>query len=553
MPETYSDARLPLRWGVPYRERLAVLLGVLAACHTPAPTRVTPPRQAKLVVMIVIDQLPSWAFERDRALYTGGLGRLLREGAYVRRARLPYASTFTAPGHATIATGAPPSVHGVVGNQWWRRIEQRERPAEYDATAPVLPVVDLETPLSADANASAHALRVSGVADALRTATQGRGHTVAIALKARSACLISGQHPELAVWYDAGAGGMTTSTAYADAAPAWLRALAKALPPNRFIGQIWKPLDGALLAAHTGIPDDSPGEGALHGMGTAFPHTVHDLEELIHTPFGDVIVMDAVKAALDAVPLGSDEIPDLLAISFSAHDYAGHNWGPDSWEVLDLTIRLDAALGDLFTTLDRRLGPDGWAVVLTSDHGATPLVERSPVAGARRFAPLDLATTGGTQVAKVSSNQVYMTSAWAQLPIAEQKAGMDAAAAAIRTTYPEIDVFVTADRTHCAEDGLVGDVCRSVMPGESGELYLAPHRGFVITEYKTGTQHDAPNADNQEVPILVRAPGLTAQTVERGSLLQVAPTVAALLGIAPPASATASPLFGIAARSPARP
>ncbi len=532
---------------------LAAMLAVVAACHTPAPARVAAVRQPKLVVLIVIDQLPSWAFERDRALYTGGLGRLLREGAYVRRARLPYANTFTAPGHATIATGATPSIHGVIGNQWWRRIEQRERSAEYDPASPVLPVVVLETPLSPDATASARAMRVPGVADAVRAATQDRGHTIAIALKSRSACLVAGQHPELAVWFDAGAGGMTTSTSYASIPPDWLLELAKTRPPNRFVGQTWVPLDAAKLAAHTGIPDDGAGEGALHGMGTVFPHTVHDLEELLHTPFGDEVVMDATKAALEAVPLGADDVPDLLAISFSAHDYAGHNFGPDSWEVLDLTLRLDAALGELFTSLDRRLGADGWAVVVTSDHGVTPLVERSVVAGARRFSPSEIATTGGSQVAKVSSNQVYMTSAWAQLPAAQQSAGLEAAAAAIRKTYPEIDVLVTSDRSLCAAPGLGGDVCRSIVPGESGELYLAPHRGYVISDYKTGTHHDAPNADNQEVPILVRAPGLAPQTVERGSLLQVAPTLAALLGVPPPASATESPLFGIAARSPARP
>lgn len=533
--------------------RLAFSLALFAACHgSPRSPRVPPP-VPKLVVMIVIDQLPSWAFERDRALFHGGLGRLLREGAYVKRATLPYASTFTAPGHATIATGTTPSVHGVVGNQWWRRAEARERPAEFDPAAAVLPVGPLEAPLPADDVASARVLRVAGVADALRTATHGRGHAIAVALKPRSACLVSGQHPELAIWFDSGAGGMTTSTAYATAAPAWLVEHARTHPANHFIGQTWSPLDPDVLAKHTGIVDDAPGEGSLHGMGTAFPHVVHDPEELLHTPFGDQLVMGAALAALDPTQLGADDVPDLLAISFSAHDYAGHNWGPDSWEVLDLTLRLDAALGELFTTLDRRLGKDGWAVVLTSDHGATPLVERSPVAGARRLVPSEIATAGGPLVAKVSSNQVYMSAAWGQLPAAEQRAALATTASEIRAAFPALDVFDTADASHCREPGLAGDICRSVVTGESGELYLAPHRGFVVTEYKTGTHHDAPNADNQEVPILVRAPGVAPQTIERASFLQIAPTVAALLGVPPPASATASTLFGIAARSPAGP
>ncbi len=503
------------------------------------------------MVLIVIDQLPSWAFERDRALFTGGLGRLIREGGYVKNGQLPYANTFTSPGHATIATGAVPRVHGVVGNTWWNRVDQKERSAELDPTAPMFAVANVEKPPTG--GASGRALRVQGIADALRAATKDRGHSIAIGLKARAACLVAGQHPELAVWYDPSAGGMTTSTAYAHEVPPWLVELAKTKPPARFVNELWTPLDPALLAKHTRIPDAGPGEGALHGMGTAFPHLVHDTEELVHTPFGDEIVFDAVYAALDPMQLGTDDVPDLLAISLNAHDYAGHNWGPDSWETLDLTLRLDAALGRLFTELDRRVGPDGWAAVLTSDHGATPLVERSPVAGAKRLPTAEIAAAVGPLVSKVASNEVYLSAAYAALAPADRRAALAAAIASVRAKYPDVDVFDTSDTSHCTEDSLAGDVCRATVPGEAGELYLAPHRGFIVTEYLTGTHHDAPNPDNNEVPILVRAPGLKPQSIEHGSLLQVAPTVAALLGVPPPTSANEKPLFGLVARLPAQP
>ncbi len=415
------------------------------ACRSPA-VPVPPPPPPKLVVLIVIDQLASWTFERDRALFTGGLGRMLREGAYVKHARIPYANTFTSPGHAAIATGAVPRVNGVVGNQWWSRADQHERSAETDPTAPIFAVANVEKPPTA--NGSGRALRVQGIADALRTATNDQGRTVAIALKARSACLVAGQHPELAIWYDQSAGGMTTSAAYAHAAPPWLVDLARTKPPGRFVGQSWTPLDAALLAKHTQIPDDGPGEGALHGMGTAFPHVVHDPEELVHTPFADEIVLDAVYAALDPLQLGADDVPDLLAISFSAHDYAGHNWGPDSWEALDLTLRLDAALGSLFATLDRRLGPNGWAAVVTSDHGVTPLVERASVAGAKRLPPADIAAAVGPLVSKVASNQVYLSKTWEGLAPPDRRSALDAAMGAVRRAYPDLDVFDTSDTAH---------------------------------------------------------------------------------------------------------
>ncbi|MBA3404229.1 MAG: alkaline phosphatase family protein, partial [Gemmatimonadaceae bacterium] len=60
------------------------------------------PPGPKLVVLIVVDQLPTWVFERDRKLFTGGFARMLREGGYVASAELPHANPFTAPGHAVI-------------------------------------------------------------------------------------------------------------------------------------------------------------------------------------------------------------------------------------------------------------------------------------------------------------------------------------------------------------------------------------------------------------------------------------------------------------------
>ena len=95
------------------------------------------------------------------------------------------------------------------------------------------------------------------------------------------------------------------------------------------------------------------------------PHVLHWLADIVK------MVTPARLHVLDGEGLTWVEEPTL------AHDYAGHFWGPESWEVLDLTLRLDAALGRLFDTLDQRFGKTGWAVVLTSDHGATPMVDYS--------------------------------------------------------------------------------------------------------------------------------------------------------------------------------
>lgn len=511
----------------------ALLVGSCGPKAVPALAKPAP----KLVVLLVVDQLPTWVFDRDRGLYTGGFARLLREGAFVRAAELPYANSFTAPGHATIGTGAPPSVHGVIGNSWFDRAQGTE--------------------VDAAEGYSAASLRVDGLAEALRDA-RPKAKSVAIALKARAAVFVAGKRPDLALWYEASAGGMTTSRAYAPKTPLWLRELATKKPATRFIGRTWEPLDAALLAKHTRIADDGPGEGNVHGLGTTFPHPITDADAIVHTPFGDEIVLDAVYAAIPAMALGVDDEPDLLAIGLNAHDYAGHVFGPDSWESLDLTLRLDRALGELFATFDRLVGPDRWALVMTSDHGITPLVERSPIGGARRIptgAIVDAVNAAvtpmlgeGAWVAKIASNQLYLSNAISD-PAVKARA-LDAAALAIEK-MPGIEAVYRVEQTmgHCGtRSGMEKIVCLGLAPEVSGDLYIVPVRGSLVTEYTTGTHHDAPSADNREVPVIVRAPGLAPQTIERASFLQVAPTVAALLGVPSPVAASEPPLFGLRAR-----
>lgn len=510
-------------------------------------------------MLVVVDQLPVWVFERDRALFRHGFARLQREGAYAV-AEIPYANTFTAPGHATIGTGTTPSNHGIVANYWYRREEGRERAAEYDPTVKVFTVGPSHgDPLGPEDGASARQLRVEGIADRLR-ATRPTARAISIGLKPRASTLMTGRRPEIAVWYEAGAGGMTTSSAYASETPGWLVALARDKPIARFLGKTWTPLDAGLLARVTKIADDSPGEAKVHGLDAAFPHTVSpevkDNRSLLLTPFADEAVLDTVLAAIPAYNLGADDIPDLLAVSFNAHDYAGHTWGPDSWEVLDLTLRLDAVLGRLFDELDRRLGRDAWAVVLTSDHGATPLVERRKIADGRRIqydeikqlaeATLVAAHGEGPWIAWVTSNNIYFTDKLGKLPLADRVPALDAAARAVA----ELPGIAAAGRNErvagsCEpRTGLDRAVCLSIVDAESGELFVLARQGSLITEHSFGTSHDAPFEDNRRVPVFVKAPGLATRT-GKASSLQIAPTVSALLGVPAPQAAASPPLFDL--------
>ena len=73
----------------------------------------------RLVVTVVVDGLSTDQVLRHRDCFgEEGFERLFREGAWFPRARYAHTTTFTAPGHATIATGSTPREHGMVSNGW---------------------------------------------------------------------------------------------------------------------------------------------------------------------------------------------------------------------------------------------------------------------------------------------------------------------------------------------------------------------------------------------------------------------------------------------------
>jgi predicted AlkP superfamily pyrophosphatase or phosphodiesterase len=128
----------------------------------------------------------------------------------------------------------------------------------------------------------------------------------------------------------------------------------------------------------------------------AFPHPFKGVPpqeeyylELRRSPFGDDIVLDFSLEAMKHHELGKDADTDILAIGFAATDGIGHNWGPDSQELMDQMLRLDGVLARLFAHVDSTVGLANTLIVLSADHGARPLAELSAEKGlpAKRVPP----------------------------------------------------------------------------------------------------------------------------------------------------------------------
>jgi predicted AlkP superfamily pyrophosphatase or phosphodiesterase len=497
----------------------------------------------RLVVVVVLDQVGSWVLERHlSALDEGGfLRRSIARGRWDHRVVLDHAATLTAPGHAAIFTGASPADSGIATNQVWDPKRARIVSALDDGLAPVF---DHES-----VSASPRALRVEGVADALREHTRGKAKVVALSLKDRGAVIPGGKRPDLALWYDDEARAFTTSRYYASRLPGWL-ARARAEHPVAGYFRLWQPLDRGALARAWGR-DDAPGEGDWLGLGSSFPHdprrSSDPYEAVRATPGGSAMLLDLAAECARRMQLGADEVPDLLAISVSSTDYIGHAFGPTSWEAADHLLRVDRGLDRLISSLEAR-GAVG--VVVTADHGVAPLPEVQRATGAQAERVLDRslvevaeraadeASGPGDWIAAAEPPYVYLT------PAAEEPAVRARVMAAILPALERvagvgeaIDVQV-ARAWKSAADPLRLAVYASLPERLDGDVFIVPDRQSTFDSGMPegfGTGHGSPWPYDREVPLIVAGPGVAhAETRTAQPQRTIVRSIAALLGVRAP-------------------
>jgi predicted AlkP superfamily pyrophosphatase or phosphodiesterase len=515
----------------------------------PRPRRDEPlaaaPGAPRLVLLVVVDQLPDWALDLHLPLLAedGLLRRALGNGRRAR-AELPYAATLTAPGHGTVSTGTTPAEHGIYTNSLWSGARR----------SLVSIVDDGEHPVAGrgDVFASPAVLRRPTIADALKASTGGKARVVSLSLKERAAVALGGKRPDLALWYDKKVRGFTTSSYYG-AVPAWLTGHQAAFPLEPLLAP-WTVDDGDRLAARLG-PDDAAGETTLEGFGRTFPHDPSRTRDpwgfVRATPAMAEYLVDLAGAAAEAAELGGDDVPDLLALSMSSVDYAGHLYGAASWEYADTLRRADRALGRLVDRLAAR-GPI--AVVITADHGVAPLAESGR---ARAFADgkpsgrvePELLTTmldtrfdetrgPGDWIAHIAEPYVYLGAD-----------GLEARAEVVPQLVTWLGqqagvayaVDVATARTWTADPDPTRRLIAASIPADPravrGDIYILPLPSWIFDPEEppgTGANHGTPYPYDRLIPLIIAGTGVTtagAATLETVDARRIAPTVAALLGV----------------------
>lgn len=307
----------------------------------------------KLVVLVVIDQFREDYLERYRADLKAqhGFRLFLDHGAYFPDCYYDYANTKTAPGHATLGTGAYTDGHGISSNEWWDLTRNTKRPitsVEDDRYK----LVGLLT-AAGEEGASPRNERASTVGDELRLATVGQSKVFGISLKDRAAILPVGHSANAAYWIDPKSGAFVTSTYYQNALPDWATTF------------------NASPRAQQAL-EESHGDSQKSFF-----------EQVDTSPAGNTYELDFARALITGEQLGHHPTTDLLTISLSANDGLGHRVGPDAPEMHNMVVQLDQQLDGFFTWLDQNV--DGglanvW-IALSADHGVASTPEQAASLG----------------------------------------------------------------------------------------------------------------------------------------------------------------------------
>lgn len=509
------------------------------------------PARPKLVVLLVVDQMRGDYVDKFLHQWTGGLRRLVDEGAWFRDAAYPYAATETCVGHATISTGALPADHAMVANAWWDRESQKMVTCTADPNAKNSGYAGV----SAKGGDSAWRMEVPAFAEELKFQTNGKTRVVTFSLKARAAITMAGHKADAVTWADGG--GWVTSSVYGTTP--FVEQYAKAHPIKDDYGKTWTRSlpDGAYW-----YDERTPGAVAPDGWDLTFPHPLRGkaagnepdaafYEQWGSSPFADTYLTRFAETAVDSLRLGQSGGTDFLGVSYSSVDYVGHEFGPRSWEIQDILARLDKDLADLFSHFDKKVGRGNYVVALSADHGVVPVPEDMEKTGAdagvlhlaelqermeKALEPFNLAKPA---IARISGSDVYFApDVYEKLKHDDKamRAIIDAALA-----QPGVaEVFRTeqVQNRPATQSPTRRAMANNYFPGRSGDLFIVPKPYWLMDGTPAGkarsygTGHGVPYNYDQHVPVLFMGFGIRhGEYLEPVTPADIAPTLASLCGI----------------------
>ena len=531
----------------------------LAIARLAGAAEVTSP---KLAVVIAVDQLRADYLVRFRPYFgEGGFKRLLEGGADFRNAHYRHAVTHTAPSHALMLSGVHANVHGVIGNDWFDRATWEQVNSVEDGDSPLVGTIPAELGPVAAANPaktgrSPKNFSATTIGDVLKQRYRDKAKVFTASNKDRSAILLGGKLGDSAYWDEKGK--FVTSRHYRAELPAWVVAFNQEKWAQGAFGKIWERLLAPEIYEKVQGPDDAAGEYEGSGLTRVFPKRMSAaggatsaafLTAYENSPFSTEALGEFVQRAIGEEQLGRHAGTDLLGVSFSQVDAIGHNYGPDSHEVMDSMLRLDRVLAALLDKIDRDVGLAHCVIVLTSDHGVAPLPERDVTRSGARVKPADL-DAAVNKALDAAFGELPTGERWfvrdnfsyhlRPAALAAKKLAVAAVAPVVKAallTVPSVATSFTRDEILAAEpagEEVLAMLRRSYNAARGRDVVFVLKPYFMIKP-TSGSTHATPYDYDTHVPIVFFGAGVPKGVhAEPVGMESLAPTLAALLGVTLP-------------------
>jgi len=495
--------------------QIATALQAQARASANASTNTAANARPRLIVFLAIDQMRTDYFARFGAELHGGLGRLMRQGAFFTNAMHDHAITETAPGHASMLSGRFPVHTGIASNA----------AGVGDSTAPLIG--------SASLGASPRRFHGTTLVDWLWKADSG-SRVLSISRKDRAAILPVGRGKRDVYWYTP-EGNFTTSTYYRDTLPAWLTRFNAMHLPASYAGRVWTPLS--------------------EEAGTfSHPITLSNADvpaKLPTVPWMDEVTLNAALAGVRAMelgaPRGGEQHTDLLSVSLSTTDAVGHLYGPDSPEIRDQILRLDGFLGAFLDSLYVIRDSSSIVIALTADHGVGPIpgtksLDPNDKGQYVNVAPLEERFRIGLRRAGVAGDAIELGNVVTvnRAALAAKQVNADSLIAAIRDSLRAKPGVLRADRisdlqhTDTVHDAIARRWLHMFDDDSTAALVVTLQPYCYWGLLQGGGEHGSPHDYDARVPVIfVGRAFMPGRYDGDARVVDIAPTLAAVVGVTP--------------------
>jgi predicted AlkP superfamily pyrophosphatase or phosphodiesterase len=366
---------------------------------------------------------------------------------------------------------------------------------------------------------------------------------------------MAGHKADAVTWADGG--GWVTSNVYGTMP--FIEQYAKTHPIKEDYGRTWT---RSLRDGSYWYNEKATGAVAPDGWDLTFPHPLRGqsagtdpdaafYEQWASSPYADTYLTKLAETAVDSLGLGKGGGTDFLGVSYSSVDYVGHEFGPRSWEIQDILVRLDKDLADLFAHLDKKVGRGNYVVALSADHGVVPAPEDMQTTGAdagvlhiaelqdrmeKALEPFNLAKPA---ISRISSGDVYFASGVYDKLERDDKAMRAVIDAAL--AQPGVAEVFRAEELQdrpATQSPTRMAMANSYFPGRSGDLFIVPKPYWLMDNTPAGktrsygTGHGVPYNYDQHVPILFMGFGIRhGEYFDAATPADIAPTLASLCGV----------------------